>query len=357
MSSRCYDDAATGPLVITELRCPRSLLGFPERLMPSPVRIARSGRTQPGARLAGLGAYRPSMIVDNSEAASRAEVSAEWIAQRVGVLERRYAGSRETVVSMATAAAKGALADCGLSPDDVDVVLLATCSVPSPMPNGASQVAAALGCSSSAAFDVNAACSGFSHSLALADSLVRSGTARHVLAVASERMSDWVASSDRNTGPIFADGAAAALVLPSERPEIFPVAWGSDGSLAHLITIDPVTRQMTMQGRKVFRWTTSALMPVIHSACDRAGITLAQLRAFVPHQANLRIIELLSAAIGAKDLIVADDVVHAGNTCAASVPLALYELVQRGDIRSGDPILLFGFGAGLTYAAQVVLCP
>ncbi|MGA5278511.1 3-oxoacyl-[acyl-carrier-protein] synthase III C-terminal domain-containing protein [Streptomyces cellulosae] len=216
---------------------------------------------------------------------------------------------------------------------------------------------AALGCGAAAAFDVNAACSGFSHAEALADALLRAGTARQVLVVASERMSDWVAANDRNTGPIFADGASAAVVVPADRPQIFPVAWGSDGSQAHLIAIDPLSRRMAMQGRKVFRWTTSALLPVIQSSCVGAGLSPSQRRAFVPHQANLRIIDLLSRALGVQDLIVADDVVHAGNTCSASVPLALHELVQREAIRTGDPVLLFGFGAGLTYAAQVVLCP
>ncbi|MFD3970109.1 beta-ketoacyl-ACP synthase 3 [Streptomyces cyaneofuscatus] len=318
---------------------------------------AKIGRPQPGSRIAGLGAYRPSFLISNEEAATAAGVEPDWIAQRVGVQERRHADENETVVNMAVAAGKEALADAQADPADIDVLVLATCSMPSPMPNGAAQVATALGCHATAAFDVNAACSGFSHALAVADGLVRAGIARQVLVVASERMSDWVAPDDRNTGPIFADGAAAALVQPSPLPQIFPPAWGSNGAQSDLIVIDPATRQMEMAGRKVFRWTTTALAPIIQDACDRAGIAPSRLKAFVPHQANLRILDILAQNIDVRGLTVAQDVIQTGNTCAASVPLALHALRKDNAIASGDAVLLFGFGAGLTYAAQVVLCP
>ncbi|MEU2718578.1 beta-ketoacyl-ACP synthase 3 [Streptomyces sp. NPDC007205] len=319
--------------------------------------VASGGKLAAGARIAGLGIYRPSSVVSNEEAAAAAGVDADWIAQRVGVRERRRAGADESVVSMAVEAGSKALADAGASADDVDVVILATCSMPSPMPNGAASVAAGIGCRPAAGFDLNAACSGFSHGLAVADALVRAGTAGGVLVVGSERMSDWVDEGDRNTGPIFADGAAAALVLPGDRPAIFPVAWGSDGDQAELIAISAESGHMEMAGRKVFRWTTSALQSVIDEACRRAGIAPANLKAFVPHQANLRIIDTLARHIGAPGLVTATDLTDAGNTCGASVPLAFHALRQAGRVHSGDPVLLFGFGAGLTYAAQVVLCP
>ncbi|ATL25626.1 beta-ketoacyl-ACP synthase 3 [Streptomyces formicae] len=310
-----------------------------------------------GSRIDGLGAYRPVAVVTNEEAATAAGVSPEWISNRVGVEERSHAREAETVVTMAVAAGKEALADCDATADDVDVVLLSTCSMPSPMPNGAASTAAAIGCTAAAGFDLNAACSGFCHGLAVADALVRAGTARSVLVIGSERMTDWVAPEDRDTGPIFADGAAAALVVPSAEPAIFPVAWGSDGTHSDLIRIPSETSRMEMAGRKVFRWTTSELAAVMQVACERAGLEPADLRAFVPHQANLRIIEALRQGLGAPDLVTATDVTNAGNTSAASVPLALHALRQRGDVSRGDPVLLFGFGAGLCYAAQVVLCP
>ncbi|MEV6576318.1 beta-ketoacyl-ACP synthase 3 [Streptomyces sp. NPDC051577] len=310
-----------------------------------------------GSRIAGLGAYRPADVVGNARAADAAGVNPEWIAQRIGIQERRHAAESETVVTMAVEAGKEALANAGFTADGVDMVILATCSMPSPMPNGAAQVAAGLGCRAAAGFDLNAACSGFSHSLAVADCLVKSAAARAVLVVGSERMSDWVSARDRNTGPIFADGAAAALVVPTPTPEIFPVAWGSDGGRADLIRINAATGYLEMDGRKVFGWAAGALTPVIRTACDRAGIEPGELKAFVPHQANLRIIGAQSASLGAPGLVTATDVTHAGNTCAASVPLALHALYRNKQIRTGDPVLLFGFGAGLTYAAQVVLSP
>ncbi|WP_328296376.1 beta-ketoacyl-ACP synthase 3 [Streptomyces sp. NBC_00435] len=320
--------------------------------------VALNGASpQPGSRIVGLGAYRPATAVSNQTAAAAAGVDAQWIVQRVGIQERRHATASESVVAMAVEAGDKALADAGAGVDDVDVVILATCSMPSPMPNGAASVAARLGCRAAAGFDVNAACSGFSHALAVADALVRAGSARNVLVVASERMSDWVSAQDRNTGPIFADGAAAALIGPAQHPAVFPVAWGSDGHQADLITIRPQTGHMEMAGRKVFRWTTSALMPVVEAACRNAGITPNELKAFVPHQANLRIISSLAEAIGAPGMVTATDVVSSGNACAASVPLAFHALRQSGRIHSGDRVLLFGFGAGLTYAAQVVLAP
>ncbi|WP_331745459.1 beta-ketoacyl-ACP synthase 3 [Kitasatospora sp. NBC_01300] len=278
------------------------------------------------------------------------------MARRVGVRERRYATGTDSVVSMAVEAGRAALADAAVSTAAVDVVVLATCSMPSPMPNGAAQVVAGLGCRA-AGFDLNAACSGFNHGLAVADAMVRAGTAGGVLVVGAERMTDWVAPEDRDTGPIFADGAAAALVLPSDEPAIFPVAWGSDGALAGLIAIPAATGRMEMAGRKVFRWASTALAPVIEAACEQARLEPRDLKAFVPHQANLRIIDALAQSLEAPELVTAADIVHAGNTCAASVPLALHALRESGGIVGGDPVLLLGFGAGLAYAAQVVLCP
>ncbi|MEU3462987.1 beta-ketoacyl-ACP synthase 3 [Streptomyces sp. NPDC006733] len=322
------------------------------------VAIAANGLSpRLGARIAGLGAFRPTTVVSNEQAAAAASVEAQWIEQRIGIRERRYGTSTETVVAMAVEACVQALTDAATTPDDIDVVILATCSMPSPMPNGAASVVSRLGCRAAAGFDVNAACSGFSHGLAVADALIRAGTARQVLVAASERMSDWVSPRDRNTGPIFADGAAAAVIVPTDQPEIFPVAWGSDGHRADLITIRPDTGHMEMAGRKVFRWTTNALLPAIKGACARAGMAPADLKAFVPHQANLRIIEGLARTIGAPGIVTATDVIVSGNTGAASVPLAFHALRRSGALHSGDPVLLFGFGAGLAYAAQVVLCP
>ncbi|MEU3960303.1 beta-ketoacyl-ACP synthase 3 [Streptomyces buecherae] len=319
--------------------------------------IAAGGSPAAGARIAGLGAYRPRTVVDNEQAAAAAGVSPEWIAQRVGVQERRHATESETVISMAVEAGREALAAAGTGADSVDVVILATCSLPTAVPNGAARVIAGLGCRAAAGFDLNAVCAGFNHALAVADGLVRSAIARTVLVVGSERMTDWVSAHDRDTGPIFADGAAAALVVPAARPGIFPVAWGSDGRRADLIRIGVATGRLEMAGREVFGWAVTALTPVIRAACARADVEPGELKGFVPHQANLRIIKALGAAVGAASAITATDVTHAGNTCAASVPLALHALHRDGQLAAGDLVLLLGFGAGLSYAAQVVLSP
>ncbi|MFF4172271.1 beta-ketoacyl-ACP synthase 3 [Streptomyces sp. NPDC001744] len=319
--------------------------------------VAESGSPATGARIAGLGAYRPQTVVSNEQAAADAGVAPEWIAQRVGIHERRRATGSETVVGMAVEAAREALDAAGKDANDVDVVILATCSLPTAMPNGAARVAAGLGCRAAAGFDLNAACAGFNHALAVADGLVRSAVARNVLVVGAERMTDWVSAHDRDTGPIFADGAAAALVVPAIRPGIFPVAWGGDGERADLIRIRADTGRMEMAGREVFAWAVTALTPVIRAACERAGFEPGELKGFVPHQANLRIVKALGAAVGAAGSVTATDVTHTGNTCGASVPLALHALRQRGELTAGDPVLLLGFGAGLSYAAQVVLSP
>jgi 3-oxoacyl-[acyl-carrier-protein] synthase III len=315
----------------------------------------------PGARIQAIGDYRPSTVLSNTQVADlgglRGKLTDDWVRRRVGVVRRHVAGSNESVVDMAVAAGSKALAAAGADPSDVDLLVLATCSMPSPMPHGAASVAARLGARGSGAFDVNAACSGFCYALAIADAAIRSGDATDVLVVAAERMRDWVDPADPTTAVVFADGAGAALVVGSDRPGIGPVAWGSDGTRADLIRIPDRYGTIDMLGPAVFRWTITELVPVARRAIALAGVRPEELAAFVPHQANLRIIDALAEALGATGATVARDIVDSGNTSAASIPLALATLVARGEISSGEPVLLLGFGAGLAYAAQVVLCP
>jgi 3-oxoacyl-[acyl-carrier-protein] synthase-3 len=327
--------------------------------MTSPRTTAFPGHLPRSAasRVRAVGGYRPERVATNPTVAASAGVTPEWITRRVGVEERRYADSTESVVDMAVEASRRTLTTAQLDPSAVSVLILATCSMPSPMPNGAASVAARLGATAAAAFDINTACSGFNHALALADALVRAGTAQQVLVVASERMTDWVDPTDRSTGPIFADGAAAALVSPSDTPGIFPVAWGHDGSQADAIQIPDRYSKMTMQGRTVYRWTVTALPAIARHACHLAGLDPSQIKGFVPHQANLRIIDALADSADITCAANARDITRTGNTCAASVPLALCNLIETGQLASGDPVLLFGFGAGLSYAAQVITCP
>jgi 3-oxoacyl-[acyl-carrier-protein] synthase-3 len=308
-------------------------------------------------RILAFGHYQPSNIVTNDDLAKTVETNDEWIQSRVGIRQRRIAGPEETVVDMAVQAGGKALAASGLSPKDIDLVIVATCTQEAQIPNASAQVADRLGVVAPGAYDVNAACAGFCYALSNASDAIRAGSARNVLVVGSEKLSQWVDWTDRSTCIIFADGAGAAVVGPSEEPAVGPVAWGSAGDLADKISIKDRNGFLSQEGQSVFRWATTALHPVAKEACDRAGIDPSELAAFVPHQANLRIIEAIARKLKAVNAIIADDIVEAGNTSAASIPLALSRLIERGDVPSGAPALLIGFGAGMTYAAQVVKVP
>jgi 3-oxoacyl-[acyl-carrier-protein] synthase-3 len=284
----------------------------------------------------------------------------EWIRSRVGIASRRIAAPDETVADMAAAAGAKALAASGLAPADIDLVIVATSTTESAIPNVSATVAARLGMSAPGAFDVNAACAGFSYALGAASDAVRAGTSRHVLVIGAEKYSQWIDWTDRATCVIFADGAGAAVVGPvtgTAPPGIGPVIWGSDGTMADKIMINDRRSFFTQDGQAVFRWATTALHPVAKRACEAAGIAPTELAAFIPHQANLRIIESIAGKIGAPQAKVATDVVHSGNTSAASIPLALTAMISNGEIPSGAPVLLLGFGAGLCYAAQVITTP
>jgi 3-oxoacyl-[acyl-carrier-protein] synthase III len=314
----------------------------------------------PGARLLGLGDYQPANVVTNADLATRMDTTDEWIRSRVGIASRRVANPDETVADMAVAAGGKALAGSGLAPTDIDLVIVATCTMPTPIPGAAGQVAARLGITAPGAYDLNAACAGFCYGLSAGASAITSGQATNVLVIGAEKLTDWIDGNDRSTAIIFADGAGAAVVGPARTPDevgVGPVAWGSAGESVDLITIPSRTGFLGQEGQAVFRWATTALAPVALEACRRAGIAPTELAAFIPHQANLRIVEAIARKLGAPGVKVADDIVEAGNTSSASIPLALARMAARGEVRSGDPVLLFGFGAGLTYAGQVVLCP
>ncbi|MFG2088270.1 MULTISPECIES: beta-ketoacyl-ACP synthase III [unclassified Spirillospora] len=311
----------------------------------------------PGARILAFGDYRPARIVTNDEIAQTVDTDDEWIRSRVGIAERRIAGDDEGIVELGVHAGGKALAGSGLAPSDIDLVILATCSAESPMPGHAPQVAHRLGIDAPGAFDINAACAGFCYALATASAAVQAGSARNVLVIGSEKMSQWIDWTDRSTCIIFADGAGAAVVSGSDSPGIGPVVWGSAGDKYDKIIIEDRRSFIRQEGQAVFRWATTAIAPVAAEACERAGIKPADLAAVVPHQANLRIIEAIARKVKATNAVVADDIVQSGNTSGASIPLALSRMIERGDVPSGAPALLVGFGAGLSYAAQVIQIP
>jgi 3-oxoacyl-[acyl-carrier-protein] synthase III len=318
-----------------------------------------------GARILGLGTAQPEQIVTNADIAARGvDTTDKWIRDRVGIEQRRLARPDESVVDMAVDAGSKALADAGLTPCDIDAVLVATCTMPSYTPNAAGQTADRIGVRAAPAFDINAACAGFCYGLGTASDMIRAGSARHVLVIGAEKLSDWVDPMDRSTCIIFADGAGAAVVGPiehGERPGIGPIAAGSAGDLVDTIVIADRHSFIRQEGQEVYRWAITKIAPVALRALELAGLAPEDVDVLVPHQANLRIVEAIARRIrtaGArKDMLVADDIVHSGNTSSASIPLALDHMRAEGRVRSGDLALLVGFGAGLSYASQAVVLP
>jgi 3-oxoacyl-[acyl-carrier-protein] synthase III len=312
-----------------------------------------------GSRILALGHYQPSRVVTNDELSQTIDTNDEWIRDRVGIAERRIADG-ESVADMATFAAEKALANAGLTAADIDLVVVATCSAEDRCPSVAARVAARLGIAAPGAFDLNAACSGFSYALATADHAIQAGTSRNALVIGAEKLSDVTDWTDRTTAVLFGDGAGAAVVsavAEGEPSGVGPVLWGSAPEKGDVLTIAGWRPYIKQEGQSVFRWATTAIAPVAKQACEKAGVAPEDIAAFVAHQANTRIIDGIVKRLGIPNAVIAKDLVESGNTSAASIPLALSKLVERREVPSGAPVLLFGFGGGLTYAGQVVRCP
>ena len=318
----------------------------------------------PGARLTGLGSMQPDHVVTNDDLAQPSTPTTSGSGSGSGVQSRRIAEPGTSLVDMASEAGSRAVKDAGLAASEIDTVIVATCTMPNFIPNAAAQTAERIGIPAPGAFDLNAACAGFCFGVGSAADLVRAGSSRHVLVIGAEKLSDCLDWTDRSTAIIFADGAGAAVIsaAPDEASVgIGPVAWGSAGDMSQAIRINTETNALHQEGQAVFRWATTRIAPVALRAIELAGLTPADIDVFVPHQANLRIIEAVAKRLRAKgardDMRVADDIVHSGNTSSASVPLALDHMRADGRLRSGDTALLVGFGAGLSYAGQVVVIP
>ncbi|MFK4864184.1 beta-ketoacyl-ACP synthase III [Streptomyces sp. CSMPJR101] len=310
-----------------------------------------------GSRIVAVGHYQPARILTNEDLAGMVDTSDEWITSRVGIRSRHIAGPDEPVDELAAHAAAKALAAAGLTPADIDLVLVATSTAVDRSPNMAARVAARLGMPSPAAMDINVVCAGFTHALATADHAVRAGGATRALVIGADKMSDVTDWTDRTTCVLVGDGAGAAVVEASGEQGIGPVLWGSVPEMGHAVRIEGQPARFAQEGQSVYRWATTKLPAIARGACERAGYAPEDLAAVVLHQANLRIIEPLAQKLGAVNAVVARDVTESGNTSAASIPLAFSKLVEQGRISSGDPVLLFGFGGNLSYGGQVVRCP
>ena len=322
----------------------------------------------PYARILSVGGYRPERVVYNDELVEAINSSDQWIRERSGIVSRRWAAPDETVTDMAEQASRVAIERAGLTPADIDAVLVATVTHPYQTPAAAALLAHRLGATPAAAMDVSAACAGFCYGVSLANDMVRGGSARNVLVVGVEKLSDFTDLHDRSTAFIFGDGAGAVVVGPSQTPAIGPTIWGSDGSQWETIVNksswieyrDHGTEwpALKMAGQTVFRWAVWQMAPVAQKALDAAGIAAADLAAFIPHQANARIVSAMVKQLGLpQNIPVSYDIEESGNTSAASVPLAMDRMLAEGVAPHGGLALLIGFGAGLTYAAQVVELP
>jgi 3-oxoacyl-[acyl-carrier-protein] synthase-3 len=322
----------------------------------------------PFARCMSVGSYRPSRVVTNEEICTYIDSSDEWIRERSGIEERRWAAPGETVVDMAEQAARTAIERAGLTPKQIDAVLVASITHPYQTPAAAAVLTDRLGATPAAAHDISAACAGFTYGVSMASDMVRAGSAGHVLVVGVEKLTDFVDVHDRSTAFIFGDGAGAVVVGPSSTPAIGPTVWGSDGSQWQAIAnkhswVD--VREgagewpwLTMAGQTVFRWAVWQMAPIAQKALDAAGVTAADLSAFIPHQANARIVDAMAKQLRLPEQVrVARDIRTSGTTSAASIPLAMDRMLDEGEVPHGGLALLIGFGAGLVYAAQVVELP
>lgn len=336
-----------------------------------------TGEGATGTTLLGIGAYRPERVVSNEEICEKIDSTSEWIYERSGILNRRVAGPDEGIVSMSIEAARAAVASAGIDADLIDALIVCTSTNWTQVPHAAPQVATALGRNGIAAFDLTAGCAGFGYGLAVATNMIRGGGARYVVVVGVEKLSDGLDYTDRNTAFIFGDGAGAVVVGPSETNDISPVVWGSDGEKGEAIRqtkdfkqyVDEVDGRglgeeavvqpfLTMDGSKVFRWAAVQVSKVCAETLESAGVTADQIQAFIPHQANGRINSAMAKHLGLPDTVaIANDIEQTGNTSAASIPLAMETMLREGQAKEGDIALCIGFGAGLSYAGQVVRLP
>jgi beta-ketoacyl-[acyl-carrier-protein] synthase III len=319
--------------------------------------------------LLSVAAYRPGRVVTNDEICRTIDSSDEWIYSRSGIKTRRYAGPDETALSMACEAGRRACTAAALPGASIDAVIVATSTNFRNTPSCAPQVATAIGAQGVPAFDIAAGCAGFGYALGVAADMIRAGSAGHILVVGSEKLSDAIDMSDRSNAFIFADGAAAVVVGPTVEQGIGPTISGSDGEQSGAIVQDLSWIDYTenpsgprpflrMEGQTVFRWAAFQLVDVGRRAIEAAGVTVADIEAFIPHQANGRINELLAKGLELNpETVIAQDIQDTGNTSAASIPLAMDTLLSTGAVKPGALALLLGYGAGLAYAAQVIRLP
>jgi len=320
-------------------------------------------------RIMALGAARGDTVVSNDDIAGPIDSSDEWIRQRTGIIERRRSSSSEQAIDLARHASLEAIERAGIDPSQIGAVIVATISNQVQTPSLASLLADQVGATPAAAYDVSAACAGYTYGIAQADALIRAGVAQYVLVVGAEKLSDFAKPTDRSISFLLGDGAGAAIVGPSDEVGIGPTIWGSDGSKWDAVGMDRHTKDafddpegefptLRQDGQTVFRWAVWEMAKVAQQALEVSGISAEELTAFVPHQANMRIIDEFAKQLGLPEsVLIARDIQTTGNTSAASIPLAMHRLLEEHPEASGGYALQIGFGAGLVFGAQVVKLP
>ena len=321
----------------------------------------------PYARILGVGGYRPTRVVPNEVILETIDSSDEWIRSRSGIETRHWANAEETVAAMSIEASGKAIADAGISAEQIGGVIVSTVSHFKQTPAVATEIADKLGTNKAAAFDISAGCAGFGYGLTLAKGMIVEGSAEYVLVIGVERLSDLTDLEDRATAFLFGDGAGAVVVGPSQEPAIGPTVWGSEGDKSETIKQTVAWTEydstgkfpaITQEGQAVFRWAVFEMAKVAQQALDAAGISPDDLDVFIPHQANERIIDSMTRSMGLPARVaVAKDIVTTGNTSGASIPLAMESLLASGQAATGDTALLLGYGSGLSYAALVATLP
>jgi 3-oxoacyl-[acyl-carrier-protein] synthase III len=308
-----------------------------------------------GAVVTGWGTSLPRTELTNEELAQRLGISAQWIFERTGIRSRRVVGEGETSSSLAIAASRGALAQAHCDAADVDYVIVATCTPDYQMPAAAALVQHALGASRAAAFDLNAACSGFLFALAQANALIEAGSARRVLVCGADILTTVTDYTDPRSSVIFGDGAGAALVEGSEGlTRLGPFRLGTDGAKPELLWIPPETGRIRMEGREVYRRAVEGMTRSVRSVLAEAGVTVDEVDLLVAHQANARILEAVAHRLAVPSDRVALNIARLGNTSAASVPIAVSEAAQQGLLKDGDLVVLTAFGAGFTWGTGLL---
>lgn len=318
----------------------------------------------------GTGAGIPQRVLTNHELAAMVDTSDDWIVTRTGIRERRIASDGESTLTLGLAAARQALAEAGLSPTDVDLIIFGTVTPDYRIPACACQIQRQLGARQIPAFDLNAACSGFVYGLIAAAQFVAAGSARRVLVIGGECLSRVMDMQDRTTCILFGDAAAAAVVAPPRDPQqgILSAVWGCDGSGEDLIwipaggsreptslrTVNERLHYIRMRGREVYKFAVVQIQELIRETLRLAGRTLDEVKLLIPHQSNLRMIESACEKLDIRPERVYVNIERFGNTSAASIPLALHEARARGRIRPGDLVLLVALGAGLTWASVLM---